>query len=238
MDDLNIIFPVYNERDTLETVLVEWANELKDCHLKHHLVICEDGSKDGTKELLLKIKNKYNLVLNQKNQRRGYAGAVTDGIKSADSNYILCVDSDGQCDPKDFKKFWGNKDKADVLIGWRTNRADNEQRKLFSSLFKKVFKILFPTNIHDPSAPFVLFKKNTILPNTSYLTYLKEGFWWGFVGMCVKKGLSIKEFPINHRQRLKGDTQVYKPKEIPRIAITNLLGLIRLRLKKIEVSSH
>lgn len=232
MDDLNIILPVYNERETLEIVIKEWTKELTKHRLKYHLIICEDGSKDGTKELLKKIKKKYALILNQKDKRRGYGGAVIDGINEAQSKYILCIDSDGQCDPKDFSKFWKNQNKADVLIGWRVNRADNVQRKIFSTLFKKFFKILFPTPIHDPSAPFVLFQKKTILPHLEYLTYLKEGFWWGFIGTCVIKELNLCEYPISHRPRLKGDTQVYHPKEIPRIATTNLLGLVKLRFKK------
>ena len=64
-------------------------------------------------------------------------------------------------------------------------------RKLYSGLFKTAFMMMFPTKIHDPSAPFVLFKKEIVEPNMKYLTYLREGFWWGFVGMCIKKKLFI-----------------------------------------------
>lgn len=229
MDDLNIILPVYNEKDTIEIVLKEWRNELDKFNFKYHFIICEDGSTDGTKELLKKIKKNYNLILNQKQKRRGYGGAVIDGIKTANSRYILSIDSDGQCDPKDFGKFWKNKDKADVIIGWRKKRADPPQRKIFSLMFKIIFKLLFPTSIHDPSCPFVLFKKKTIDPHLKYLVFLKEGFWWGFVGMCAKKKLSICEIPINHRKRLRGDTVVYKTNKIPSIAFRNLIGLVKLK---------
>lgn len=230
MDDLNVVLPVFNEKETIETVLKEWKKELDKSNFKYHFVICEDGSTDGTKELLKKIKDKYGLILNQKEERRGYGEAVIGGIKSTNSKYILCVDSDGQCDPKDFVKFWRDKDKADILIGWRTKRADPPQRKLFSLMFKTVFKLLFPTSIYDPSCPYVLFKKQTILPYLKYLKYLKEGFWWGFLGVCVKKKISIYEIPINHRNRLKGDTMVYKTIKIPSVALRNLIGLIKLKL--------
>lgn len=230
MDELNIILPVYNEVDTIESVLKEWVAHLGPLNLDYHFVICEDGSTDGTKELLESIKTIYPIVLSQKEERRGYGGAVIDGIHTANTSYILCVDSDGQCDPKDFHAFWQIRDASDVVIGWRVNRADNSQRKVFSMLFKTVFRILFTTHIHDPSAPYVLFKKAAILPYLKYLGYLKEGFWWGFVGMCVKVGLSISELPINHRLRVKGDTQVYHLKKIPSIAVRNLIGLVRLWL--------
>ncbi|MBI3985221.1 MAG: glycosyltransferase family 2 protein [Candidatus Levybacteria bacterium] len=232
MNILSIILPVYNEKGTIERVLNEWMKELEKYNLQYRFVICEDGSTDGTKEFLKKIKNKYKLILNQKNERRGYGRAVIDGIKTSKSKYLLCIDSDGQCDPKDFKKFWKNKDKAGVIIGWRKKRTDAFQRKIFSQLFKLAHSLLFPSNIHDPSAPFVLFKKETIFPHLDYLKYLNEGFWWGFVGMCVKNNLLVFELPINHRSRLDGKTQVYITKKIPSIALRNLLGLLRLKFVK------
>lgn len=230
MKDLAIVLPVYNEKETIESVLKEWKKELAKYKLTYQFVVCEDGSKDGTSELLKKIKSKYDLLLNQKKSRRGYGGAVIDGIVEAKTRYILSIDSDGQCDPKDFGKFWKRKDKADILIGWRVNRADALQRKIFSGAFKAYFKLLFPTKIHDPSAPFVLYKKRQVLPYLNYFRYLKEGFWWGFVGTAVKKKMTIVEIPINHRLRANGETVVYKTEKIPGIAIRNLVGLSKLAL--------
>jgi dolichol-phosphate mannosyltransferase len=229
---LNIIFPVHNEKNSIESVLKEWKQELDKQDLTYSFIICEDGSVDGTKELLTRLQKKYPLKLDLKQKRRGYGTAVIDGIIIADSDYVLCVDSDGQCDPNDFFKFWNNKEKTNIAIGWRKKRADPLQRKIFSFLFKTVFMLLFPTNIHDPSAPFVLFKKQTILPYISHLKHLKEGFWWGFVGMCVKNNLTIRENPINHRKRVSGTTQVYKAKSILGISMRNLLGLFKLKLAK------
>jgi len=226
---LDIIFPVYNEKKSIERVLKEWHKSLFKS-FDARFIICEDGSTDGTCELLLKLKKQYPIILNQKKIRRGYAGAVIDGLKNASSEYVLCVDSDGQCDPKDFLKFWEKRGKADAIIGWRLNRADSLQRKIFSWLFKNFFKALFSTSIHDPSAPFVLIKRKKIYPYLKYLFYLKEGFWWGFVGMCTKKKVLLTELPINHRNRLDGKTNVYHFKKIPFIAVRNIVGLIRLKI--------
>ena len=232
MDSVSIVLPIYNEKTTIESVLSEWEKELTKNKIDYTFIGCEDGSTDGTKELLKKLEKQFRLTLNQKTTRRGYGGAVIDGINTSKTNYVLCIDSDGQCDPKDFKKFWQQRDRSDVLIGWRVKRKDSLHRKIYSKSFKTVFKFLFPTDIHDPSAPFVLFKKKTIIPHLSYFKYLKEGFWWGFIGTCTKKNLSLKEFPIHHRDRKAGSTQVYKLEKILDIAIRNLVGLFRLRLLK------
>lgn len=228
-EDLSIILPVHNERDTLELVLNEWKKVLDHYQINYHFIICEDGSTDGTKELLKRIQGKYRLILQQKDKRCGYGLAVIGGLKAAITEYILCVDSDGQCDPLDFIKFWNSRYEAEVIMGHRLRRVDPVERKLFSLLFKAALRVLFPNKIHDPSAPFVLFSKKTIEPFYRYLTYLREGFWWGFVAMCIKKNISLKEIGINHRKRIKGKTQVYLLKEIPSIAVRNLAGLIKLR---------
>lgn len=226
---LGIVFPVYNERHTIEPVLKEWIAELNRLQLSYTIVVCEDGSTDGTSEFLRKIQKKYKFLLSQSAERRGYGGAVLAGIALAPTTHILSVDSDGQCDPADLEPFLQKLGAADVLIGWRQNRADALQRKIFSQTFHTFFTMLFPTKVHDPSAPFVIYPKTLALQHETDLRFLKEGFWWGFVAMCVKHGYTIAELPMNHRPRLAGDTQVYHLKKIPDIALRNGIGLLKLR---------
>ena len=234
MDELNVILPVFNERESLEAVLSEWKKNIDKLAIRYHFIICEDGSSDGTKELLRTIKNRYKLILKQKNERRGYGRAMIDGIKNAKAKYILCIDSDGQCDPKDFKIFWQNRDEAGIILGRRTKRADPLHRMIFSTFFRLVYFVLFSSNIKDPSCPYVLFKKNTVVPYLNKLVYLNEGFWWGFSGVVVLKNFSLYQIKINHRKRFKGDTHVYKLTNILDIAIRNIVGLIRLRFTNLK----
>lgn len=234
MDDLHLVLPVFNEKKHIEHVLQEWQYELKALSISYRFIVCEEGSTDGTSELLKRLKKPFNLILNQKKIRRGYGKAVIDGIKTARANFILCVDSDGQCDPKDFMSFWKKRESADILIGKRIKRADYFYRKLFSWLFKGIFVILFTTKIQDPSCPFVLFKKKTIARGLKYLHYLSEGFWWGFSGFCLKNNLSINQIPINHRKRYGGDTQVFKFNKLFSISLKNVIGLIKLKMTRLD----
>jgi glycosyltransferase involved in cell wall biosynthesis len=232
MVDLNIVLPVYNEVNSIGRVLKEWSGAIDTLGINYEFIICEDGSTDGTKDLVKKLKDNYPIKLSQKESQRGYGKAVIDGINLANSRFVLCIDSDGQCDPNDFGVFWRNKDTSDVLIGWRTNRQDNILRKIYSGSFKIIFSILFSSELHDPSAPFVLFSKDKIIKYINYLFYLREGFWWGFVGMCQKKKLSVKEIPITHRLRMSGGTRVFAFSKIINIALRNLIGLFKLKLAK------
>lgn len=232
MVDLNIILPVHNEVNSIGKVLQEWSNAIDTLGISYEFIICEDGSTDGTQDLLEKLKDDFPIKLSQKETQRGYGKAVIDGINLSNSRFALSIDSDGQCDPNDFSEFWRNKNTSDVLIGWRTNRQDTLVRKVYSGTFKFFFNILFSSKLHDPSAPFVLYSKEKIVNYLYYLTYLSEGFWWGFVAMCNKKDLSIHEIPINHRLRMDGGTRVFVFSKIFGIAFRNLVGLFKLKLAK------
>lgn len=226
--NLEIVLPVYNEVETIEKVIAEWDRYLTPV-VRYRFVVCEDGSTDGTTVLLRQLLKHYPIRLIQKKKRQGYGSAVLSGILSSTAPHVLCIDSDGQCDPRDFYRFWMNKDKGDVIIGWREHRADPLLRKLFSVMFRVWFRLLYPNVIHDPSAPFVLFKRSKIVPHLRGALFLREGFWWGFTALCLKSNIKIIEKPIHHRERLSGKTQIYQLHKIPGIVGRNLIDLIKLR---------
>jgi len=223
--DLQIIMPVHNEGESIETTLREWHEELSP-RLNMQFIVCEDGSRDNTKEVLTRLSGELPMLLDMMDGRRGYAGAVVTAFRHSTAPFVLAVDSDGQCDPSDFWQFWDAKDRFDIGIGWRTNRKDTLTRKLMSGSFKMLHKLLFSHRIHDPSCPYLLIHSpalQRLLPDLGLLT---EGFWWEFVGRATNAGLRLQEFPIRHRLRTAGSTVVFKMSKVPRIALRNGLGLI------------
>jgi glycosyltransferase involved in cell wall biosynthesis len=230
MSSVSIVLPTYNEVKSLEYVIESWSKYLKNRKIKHEFVVCEDGSTDGTKELVLKLMKKYPIFNEASKERRGYGGGVLAGIQSSKSDYILCIDSDGQCMPDSFDIFWRKKDKAQILIGIRSPRKDPLIRKIYSYLFFLLHKFLFRTNIKDPSCAYILAQKNIYIKLIPYLGFMKEGFWWGFTGAASELNIYIKEYKIRHYARYDGSTVVYKLQKMPVIIFRNILGLIKLKL--------
>ena len=76
---LQILMPVYNEADHIEKILVEIYKVLND-KIPFEFIISEDGSKDGTKEILKNLKNKLPITLISEEERKFYSKAVIDGI--------------------------------------------------------------------------------------------------------------------------------------------------------------
>ena len=230
---LSVIFPIYNEEKTIKRTLIGWKNLLDKLSINYEMIIAEDGSTDNTKEVLnnLIIKNKKKFISNIKNKKRGYADAIRSSVKIAKGKYILSIDSDGQCDPKDFIKFWKKRYLLNnsVIIGHRFKRNDTKQRLMMSKFFLLFHRILFFSKIKDPSCPYIFCKTSFFKKINPYLKFMIEGFWWGFIAICLKKNVKIYQIKINHRKRASGKTNVFLLKKIPSIALRNILGLIKLR---------
>ena len=145
-----------------------------------------------------------------------------------ESDYLLCLDSDGQCDPKDFWVFWDARNQADVVLGWRMHRADTFTRRAFSRFFYLIYQTVLRTPVHDPSCPYVLIKKAVASRLCGELGAMKQGFWWEFVARVHRRGYTIKEVPVRHRLRTAGVTQVYHCGKMPGIFFRHVAAIFRI----------
>jgi len=236
--ELSVIFPIYNEEETIEKTLLEWKNTLDNLQINYEIILAEDGSTDNTKQILYKILSKYKniFVSNIDDKKRGYSNAIRSSIDLAKGDYILCLDSDGQVDSEDFIKFWNQKNLLNngIIIGNRVDRKDSLQRLLMSKAFLILHRILFFSDIKDPSCPYILCEKKFAQQINPYLRFMVEGCWWGFTAICIKKKMQVNQIKINHRLRISGKTNVFLLHKIPSIVLRNIFGLIKLKFLNID----
>jgi dolichol-phosphate mannosyltransferase len=226
--DLEIFLPVHNEAESIEATIREIHDELSK-KLSVRFIICEDGSRDNSKEILYTLAKELPLRLNLSHERRGYSRAVRDGIAMMESDFLLCLDSDGQCDPRDFWQFWEARSSADLTMGWRVHRQDTLTRKLCSRFFYLIYQSLFRTPSHDPSCPYLLMSRRLVRQIYPQLGAMDQGFWWEFVARVHGNGFAIRELPVNHRRRAAGATQVYRWTKMPGIFVRHVAALIEIR---------
>jgi glycosyltransferase involved in cell wall biosynthesis len=232
---VSLILPVHNEADNIETVVKGFYQEISP-KVNLEIVVAEDGSTDGTKEVLGKLSKEVPIVLLMENERMGYTGGLKRGLEKATGDYILFCDSDGQHFPADFWKLYDAMDGNDMVDGWRVNRADTRFRKIMSGTFQSFAKILFGLRgIADITAPYRLVKKDLAVKVTDQVKYMRESFWTEFTIRAAGYGAKIKEVPVEHRLRLSGDTVVYKASKIPKIVYSQFSGMLKLRW---ELSTH
>jgi glycosyltransferase involved in cell wall biosynthesis len=228
-DSVSIVLPVYNEAKNIESVVRSFYEEIKD-RVNLEIVVAEDGSTDGTKEILKRLSKEIPLVVLMEDQRLGYTGGLKRGLQKAIGDYVLFCDSDGQHFPSDFWKLYEAREGCDMVDGWRVERADSRFRKVMSGTFQVLARVLLGLRgLHDVTAPYRLMKRDLALRVAGQVKYMKESFWTEFTIRAAAYGAKIREVPVRHRLRLGGDTVVYKPKKIPKIVYSQFRGMLRLR---------
>jgi dolichol-phosphate mannosyltransferase len=225
--EIEILLPVHNEAESIESTIREIYGVVSP-QVAVRFIICEDGSADDTKKVLMRLAGSLPLKLIMSDERKGYSRAVKDGMEALEADYLLCLDSDGQCDPSDFGKFWAERGRQDVAIGWRVNRSDTPLRKILSRAFYLLYQLFYRVPIHDPSCPFVLARKDVIERVAPSMGEMKEGFWWEFTARVHRCGMSLREFPVNHRSRSAGQTQVYRLSRMPGIGYRHFVALFKV----------
>ena len=162
---LTIIIPVYNEKNTINQILNK-INKIKG--LKKEIIVIDDGSDDGTSEILKKNKNKINkLILHKKNKGKG--SAIKTAKKLISGNVVIIQDADLEYDPKDYKKmlkFINNG--YNVVYGSRVLGKNRYLSNNFSS-FMRIFynhaltilsNVLNNQNLTDAHTCYKMFRSN------------------------------------------------------------------------------
>ena len=226
--DVSVIMPVHNEVECIEKVVTEFYGELSR-RLVTEIVCCEDGSTDGTKDVLRALTQKLPMKVILGAERKGYSKAIIDGLKLASAEYVLFVDSDGQHLPQDFWKLYEHRLTYDVVSGCRVGRSDPIHRRIMSSVFQRLARILFKLpRFRDVTGPYKLVRADVAKRVSEEYKYMVESFWTEFTIRAYKKGYRMLEVPVTHRSRIGGDTRVYKPTKIPKIVLRQLRDLLKL----------
>lgn len=230
-EPIDIVLPAHNEGASIAATLREFHRTVAlEAKVPIRFVVCEDGSSDDTLAVLKALAAELPIRLVSDPVRKGYARAVIDGLRATESDWVACIDSDGQCDPADLAGLLALRDGADLVVGWRNPRSDPWMRRAMSGAFGWVYRIFFDVGLRDPSCPYILIRRvglERILAGN--VGILKQGFWWEFFARASALDLATRQTPVHHRRRTSGTTQVYRPARLPRIATEHLLGLFRLR---------
>mgnify|MGYP006135809251 CR=1 FL=1 len=210
---ISIIIACYNEINTIEKIVGKILLEKK---YALEIIIIDDMSTDGSRNLLDNIKDKFDiLILNPKNYGKGYS--IRKGIERASGDIILIQDADLEYDPSDYEKLIKPiiDNNADVVYGSRFI-GSNEKRVLFfwHSLGNKVLTLfsnmLTNLNLTDMECGYKVFRSKILKDIT-----LKEnrfGFEPEITAKISKQKLRIYEVGIKYygRQYSEGKKITWK----------------------------
>ncbi|KAJ3261493.1 dolichyl-phosphate beta-glucosyltransferase [Boothiomyces macroporosus] len=173
--NLSIIVPAYNEIDRLEIMMDETLEYLKNSDYSYEIIIVDDGSKDNTSELGLKIAKKHSkngeIRVMTLERNRGKGGAVIQGMAVSRGEYLLMVDADGATKFSDLDKLMEGieqigKNGYGIAVGSRAHMVNTEavvKRSAFRNFLMRGFHLLVYIlgikHIKDTQCGFKLFTR-------------------------------------------------------------------------------
>ena len=212
--ELLIVMPVFNEQASVRKAVLEWFEEIENWTEKFVFLAINDGSTDGTARILVRLRDHLGPrfeLLDQANCGhgqsclRGYRVAAERGVP-----FVFQIDSDGQCDPQYFFKFWRQRETFDVIYGHRTRREDGSRRVVASGVVKLFLLILFRVWCADANVPYRLMRTAAIAP---FLPRVQRDFSLANIGLAVwlRKNKAVVRHgavPIHFRPRYGGEPAV------------------------------
>ena len=211
--ELMIVMPVYNEQASVRKVVNEWFQEVEDWTENFVFLAINDGSKDGTLKILERLRNQLGErmeIVEQSNS--GHGQSCINGYRVARDRgipYVFQIDSDGQCDPQYFFKFWRERENFDAIYGRRVRRDDGWRRVVASKVLWATLMAFGRVNCIDANVPYRLMKIQSIAP---YLEKVPLDFFLANVALTIllarDKSIKTGAVPIHFRERYGGEPSV------------------------------
>lgn len=220
---ISVFLPAYNEEENIQKTVLDIDKVLKEISQDYEILVINDGSVDETGQIvrnLSKKNNKIRLINHSKN--KGYGGAIKSGLYNVRYPWVAQMDSDGQFDFAEIKKFLAESKKAGLIIGYRIKRTDNFYRQFMAKMLWLADFILFGLNVKDVDCGFKLFKKKIIdiipkLKTESAITVTE------FVVRAKASGFKVAQVGVHHYSREKGEQTGGKPSIIIKAAFQGIL---------------
>ena len=198
---LSVIIPVYNEVESIETIL----KRVLDTKLVSEIVCVDDGSRDGTRDILKTLdgKNGVRVILHEKNQGKG--AAVRTGMNAATGEVLLIQDADLEYDPRDYPELLKPIEEglADVVYGsrflGRAHRVTMFWHMLANQLLTLMTNILYDTILTDMETGYKVFRREVI--QGMVIRANSFNFEPEFTAKILKRKYRIFEVPITFNPR-------------------------------------
>jgi len=203
--ELSVVFPVLNEEKNLEELYSRLTAVLSEMGREYEIIAVDDGSKDGSFEILKRLCYQDKKMKAIKFRRNfGQTAAMSAGFHHAKGKVIITIDSDLQNDPSDIPRLLEKIEEGfDVVSGWRADRKDKLiSRRLPSVLANKLIVKMTGVRIHDFGCTLKAYRKEIVDNINLY------GEMHRFIPALAKWiGAEITEIKVKHHPRKHGKSK-------------------------------
>ena len=200
MNKLSILIPVYNERGTI----LELLKRVKSTPFKKEILVVDDGSSDGTREILKGLKDpEISVTFHEKNKGKG--AALRTAIERASGDIILIQDADLEYHPGDYPALLQpiQDGRADVVFGSRflggTHRVLLFWHYFGNLIFTLLTNIFYNVNLTDMGTCYKVFRADIL--KSIKIRSDRFGFEPEITAKICRRKLKIYETPISYSGR-------------------------------------
>ena len=205
--DISVVVPLYNEVESLPE-LVSWiVRVMADNHFTYEIILVDDGSNDGSWEMIVKLKGQFPALRGIRFRRNyGKSAALNTAFEAAKGNVVITMDADLQDSPDEIPGLYRRitEEKYDLVSGWKAKRYDPLSKTIPTRLFNAATRRMSGIkNLHDFNCGLKAYR-STVVKNIEvygemhrYIPVLAK--WAGFV--------KIGEQVVEHRPRKYGKTK-------------------------------
>ncbi len=228
---LSYFFPAHNEEANLADLVAEALAELPGIAAEFEIVIVNDGSRDGTRQIAddLAAANPGIVRAVHHATNLGYGAALRTGFRSARHDLVAFTDGDRQFKVADVGRLTArlaDADHPDVVVGFRIKRADPLVRTLYARAYRLANLVFYGLRVRDVDCACKLFRRESL----SGLRVESGGAFFS-AELLIKlrrRGQRVVEVGVPHYPRTAGSPTGAKPSVVFR-AVRDFWGL-RLRL--------
>lgn len=203
MNKITILIPIFNEVSTLELILQK-VEDAPFCGLEKEIILIDDFSTDGTREILEKLKDKYQIFYHDENMGKG--AALRTGFEHMTGDIVVIQDADLEYEPVDYdpliKLIIDNR--ADVAYGSRLSGGKPSRSFMFTHLLGNklltlITNILYNTTLTDMETCYKAFKTEFI--KGIQIKSNRFDFEPEITAKVLKRGARLYELPISYYGR-------------------------------------
>src|SRR5215204_3049269 len=203
--DISVFLPVFNEEPNLRPLHAKLDEALKALGRSAEIVYVDDGSNDGSLEVLREIAemdSRVRVVALRRNY--GQTAAMAAGIDAARGKVLIPMDADLQNDPADIARLLSKLDEGyDVVSGWRKNRKDKMiTRKIPSMMANRLISWIGGVPLHDYGCSLKAYRRESLQDVRLY------GEMHRFIPIYASwAGARVTEIPVDHHPRTMGKSK-------------------------------